>query len=240
MIKQLKAILTSLGIIGTLLTANASHAGSAPEQVVLLHGIARSPAHLSDLEAFLKKNGYTVFNLKYQSTEHPIEQLTAMVAEDIRKTIDPSKPIHFVGYSMGGIITRAILNKYRPDNLGRVVQLASPNKGSEVADLLRDNWLFGEVFGPAGKQLTTQDNGIDDLLGEVDYELGVIAGNSSIDPISSAIIPGVDDGKVSVESTKIAGMRDHIIINTSHTFFPGNKSVHKQTLHFLRFGVFQH
>ena len=208
------------------------------EQVVLLHGIARSSSHMKKLEEFLASKGYTVHNLDYPSTKHPLDKLAAMVAKDVREKVDPSKPVHFVGYSMGGIITRIVLNKYRPDNLGRVIQLASPNKGSEVADFLKTNWLYEEIYGPAGQQLTTLDAGIEDLMGQVNYEMGVLAGNSTIDPVSSAIIPGEDDGKVSVESTKVEGMRDHFVLPASHTFFPQNQLVHEQAYNFLQFGVF--
>ena len=134
---------------------------------------------------------------------------------------------------MGGLVVRAVLNKYRPENLGRVVQLASPNKGSEVADLLQENWLYQTFFGPAGQQLTTDQAGMDKILGEVDYELGVIAGNSTIDPASSYVIPGDDDGKVSVKSTRVEGMKAHLIVPASHTFFPSNEIVHRQTAHFF-------
>ncbi len=209
------------------------------EQVVLLHGIARSASHMDDLEVFLQDKGYTVFNINYPSTEFKLDKLASMVAADVRERVDPSRPVHFVGYSMGGIVTRIVLNKYRPDNLGRVVQLASPNKGSEVADFLKDNFIYGSVYGPAGQQLVTVDAGIDTLMGPVSYELGVVAGTFSIDPVSSSIIPGPDDGKVSVASTKVVGMRDHITVSASHTFFPQNDNVHKQTLSFLRFGAFK-
>lgn len=72
----------------------------------------------------------------------------------------------------------------------------------------------------------------------IDYELGIIAGNFSIAPIPSLIIPGENDGKVSVESTKLSGMRDHVVISASHTFFPSNKEAHKQVLAFLGEGKF--
>jgi pimeloyl-ACP methyl ester carboxylesterase len=239
MLKRIKSLILSIAVACGLYNVDTSPVHAAKgEQVILLHGIARSSNHMDDLEQYLEAKGYQVFNLDYPSTEHELEKLTAIVAEDIRNTISASKPVHFVGYSMGGIVTRAILNKYRPDNLGRVVQLASPNKGSEVADFLQNNWLYEKVYGPAGKQLVTQDAGIDDLLGIVNYEMGVIAGNFSIDPISSSLIEGDDDGKVSVESTRVKGMKDHIILNASHTFFPQNEEVHKQTLHFLRTGFF--
>lgn len=239
MIKILKLLLASvLAKFGLATTINAEGIANG-EQIVLLHGIARSSSHMEDLAAFLKSKGYVVFNLDYPSTDFPLEQLTAIVAKDIAGKVRSDKPLHFVGYSMGGIVARAVLNKYRPDNLGRVVQLASPNKGSEVADFLEDNWLYSTVYGPAGQQLVTGDAGLDGLLGKVDYQLGVVAGTYSIDPISSSLIPGEDDGKVSVESTKVAGMSDHILVEASHTFFPQNQSVHEQTLHFLRTGSFK-
>lgn len=238
MLKILKRLLlTVFGVVGF---ASVSHAEkpSHGEQVVLLHGIARSASHMKDLEEFLEDKGYTVYNLDYPSTNHTLEQLTSIVAADIADKISADKPVHFIGYSMGGIVTRAVLNKFRPDNLGRVVQLASPNKGSEVADFLKDNWLYEKVYGPAGKQLVTDGAGIDELLGKVDYELGVVAGTFSIDPVSSSLIPGDDDGKVSVESTKVEGMRDHVLVYASHTFFPQNENVHRHALEFLRNGVF--
>jgi len=212
--------------------------GAQGEQVVLLHGIFRSSSHMDDLEAVFASKGFTVYNLDYPSTEYPLNQLASIVAGQLRQKIDPSRPVHFVGYSMGGIVARIVLNKYRPDNLGRVVQLASPNGGSEVADFLKENWLYEKFYGPAGQQLVTDDANIADLMGKVDYPMGVIAGNFSIDPVSSAIIPGDDDGKVSVESTRVEGMKDHIIVDASHTFFPQNPKVLSQALNFLRFGSF--
>ena len=140
---------------------------------------------------------------------------------------------------MGGLVVRAVLNKQRPENLGRVVQLASPNKGSEVADLVQNNWLYQMIFGPAGQQLTTDQTGLGDVLGKVDYELGVIAGNSTIDPASSYVIPGDDDGKVSIKSTRVEGMKAHLIVPASHTFFPAYEIVHKQTAYFLKHGNFE-
>ena len=238
MLKILKRLcLAAVGTFGFASVSNADNF-SHGEQVILLHGIARSASHMEDLQEFLEEKGYTVYNLDYPSTSHTLEKLTAIVASDIADKIRADKPVHFIGYSMGGIVTRAVLNQYRPDNLGRVVQLASPNNGSEVADFLKDNWLYEKVYGPAGKQLVTDGAGIDELLGKVDYELGVVAGNFSIDPVSSSLIPGEDDGKVSVESTKVDGMTDHVLVYASHTFFPQNKDVQKRALEFIRHGSF--
>ena len=140
---------------------------------------------------------------------------------------------------MGALLVRIIIHKYRFPHLGRVVQLAPPNYGSEVADFFKQNWLYQTIYGPAGQQLITDQSDIRHLFGPLNYQLGIIAGNSTIDPISSFIIPGDDDGKVSVQRTQLTGMQAHIVVPASHTFFPSHKTVQQQTVFFLKFGVFQ-
>ena len=67
----------------------------------------------------------------------------------------------------------------------------------------------------------------------------MIAGRCSINWINSGLIPGRDDGKVSVERTKLAGMTDHIVIASAHPFLMRNRTAIRQTLSFLRTGSFQ-
>jgi esterase/lipase len=185
--------------------------------------------------------GAVLINIDYPSTDHNIEGLTKILKKEISQKVTEDKKVNFVGYSMGGLMVRIILNEQNYKNMGKVVQLAPPNKGSEISDFLEDNWLYKKIYGPAGGQLTTDQKKIKNLLNDkIDYELGVIAGNFTIDPISSIIIPGDDDGKVSIESTKIKGMKDHITVSASHTFFPSNKKVKQQTLYFLINGHFKH
>lgn len=211
---------------------------STDHYVVILHGIFRSSRHMRKLAAYLCLQGYEVLNLDYPSTEYKLEELVEIIWQDISARLTQDKPVHFVGYSMGGLLVRAVLSKFHPPKLGRIVLLGTPNKGSEVADFLQNNYLYRKLYGPAGQQLITDQSSIQHLFKPVDYELGIIAGSWSIDPISSFLIKGNDDGKVSIQSTKLEGMQDHIIIPTTHTWFPHNKEVQRQTAYFLQDGTF--
>jgi pimeloyl-ACP methyl ester carboxylesterase len=210
------------------------------EGVVLLHGVFRSHRSMQSLARFLGANGYETLNLAYASRRQPIETIAGHIGPQIAAfALTIPGRLHFVGHSMGGLVIRAYLHRSRPQNLGRVVMLGTPNQGSEVADLLKDRWAYRRFFGPAGQQLVTRLQAADQLFGPVDYELGIIAGNRTIDPISSWIIGIANDGRVSVEGTKVAGMKDHIVIPASHAFLPANKEARRLVLEFLREGRFR-
>ena len=90
--------------------------------------------------------------------------------------------------------------------------LGTPNSGSEIADRLKNFGAYRAFFGPAGQQLGTQrDAAIEALFPPVDYPVGIIAGNRSIDPVAGTMLPKPHDGRVSVANTRLDGMADHIV-----------------------------
>lgn len=228
-------------ILAAVLTLCAAASAAKADCVVLLHGLGRSEHSMLLIEQVLELHGYRTVNLSYPSEQAPIRALVAHVGRAAAQCGD--ERTHFVTHSLGGILLRAWLQDNRPARMGRVVMLAPPNHGTEIVDRLTElellQGLLELLAGPAALELGTGAASVPQQLGPVDFELGVIAGNRGINPLG-LLLDGPNDGTVSVESTRVAGMADHIVLPATHSLLMNNPLVIAEILEFLRNGAFDH
>jgi alpha-beta hydrolase superfamily lysophospholipase len=227
------SVLLALALVGTPALAD--------DCVVLLHGLARTAMSMNKMERELAAAGYQTANIDYPSRDHTVEELAALaVPEGIAacRARTGTEKIHFVTHSLGGILLRQYLADHELPELGRVVMLGPPNQGSSAVDELRDVPGFDWLNGPAGRQLGKGENSVPLKLGPAELELGVIAGNRTIDPITSAVLENPDDGRVSVEDTKLDGMADFVVVEHSHAFMMRMARTIELTKAFLSDGRF--
>ncbi len=220
------------------LTARLKPIAKDSEAIILLHGLARTGRSMNKAAKLLAAYGYKTVNVDYPSRSADIGILAQKYITQALKQCEGVQKIHFLTHSMGGILLRYFLANQTIDKLGRVVMLAPPNQGSEVVDKL-GNWkLFYILNGPAGLQLGTGNDSVPNRLGPVAFQVGIIAGNKTVNLLLSRLIPGVNDGKVSVSRAQVEGMKDFIVMPYSHTFIMQRDAVIKQALHFIQQGTF--
>ena len=238
------AIQSTLGLMRITILFLLLSLHSAPllasECVILLHGLVRTSDSMADLEYALKDDGYHVSNIDYPSRDKPVQ---ALAGEAVPRGLEQCReadanPVNFVTHSLGGILVRQYYSEHSPENVDRVVMLGPPNQGSEVVDNLKDMPGFDLLNGPAGRQLGTGENSVPDDLGPVNFETGIIAGTESINLILSTFLEEPNDGKVSVENTRVEGMCAFVTLPAMHPFMMQNENVIQEVRNFLKTGRF--
>ncbi len=206
---------------------------------ILLHGLGQAPFMLWTLESYLRKNGYFVDNMGYKTRKHSIDQHKEAL-KDRFKRYSCAATVDLIGHSMGGLVIREALRDKKPENLGRVVMLGTPNQGSHIADLFEGNPFYRKFFGPAGQELTTKFQERSTANLSINYDLGIVAGTCCwTHPWFKYRMSGPHDGLVHPERTQLQGMRDYTEIHATHTLMAYNRSVQRQALHFLKHGEFE-
>ncbi len=205
--------------------------------VIYLHGLGRSSRSLRPVMNAMPDEGYVHIPFEYPSTRVPLEQSAGYLQTLIESLIDVEK-LSFVVHSMGGLVVRRYLVDHRDPRLHRMVMMGTPNSGAELADMLKSNFVFRAIYGPAGQQLVTDPTGPAKSLPTPDFEFGIVAGGKNDDRGFNRLIPGDDDGTVTVASTRLAGAADFLLVPKLHSFLMSDETVIAAVRHFLEHGRF--
>lgn len=212
---------------------------SKNETAILLHGLNRNARSMRPLAKALAIAGYEVCAIDYPSRFFNIKTLSHQyVLPRIDECLhEKTNAVNFVTHSLGGIIVRQLDEHLKNHPQGRLVMLSPPNQGSEAVDVLSNTWGFQQMAGPAGNELGTTPESIPMNLPVPSMPFAVIAARYSNSPMSF-LIPGDDDGKVSLERMQLEQMSDFVIVNSTHSFMMQNTRAIEYVLHFLEFGNF--
>jgi len=221
---------------------NAQDRKTPREAVVLLHGVGLIPWFMKPIARDLELAGFRVLNIGYPSKTVSIEKLAGewLLARLATLDLESAPRVHFVTHSMGSLLVRHLMVHNRPANTGRVVLIAPPSRGSELADAGRPKWLIRLVVGTNLKALGMSGDAFwRGLPKRVDYPTGVIAGTGSGNPLGRCL-PKPNDGTITVESTRLDGTLDSVELPWSHTAILFHGRTAAQVVHFLRHGKFNH
>lgn len=210
-------IVSVLALTGCASTYRVPVFSGTGDRVIMIHGLGASAAQFRPIEEALEEQGFDVIRCEYPSTRYGIRELSGELFSRIVNVLgEGDQKIHFVTHSMGSLLLRVHLEENEFENLGRVVMIAPPNQGSEIIDYYRDNSFFARFSGPAVLEMGTSQDDLPRSLGPVDFSPVIIAGTRSGNRHYSRIIPGVDDGRVSVNSCAVEGMEKLIKVDSTH------------------------
>lgn len=229
-------------LFAIILVLPSLYASAQPEPacVVLLHGIGMRSYVMKRLESALRADGYRTVNLSYPSRKMPFEELAGeyLPAQLAKHDVARAPQLHFVTHSMGSLIVRKLIKDARPTNLGRVVMIGPPNQGSAAADVAKENAVLKKFLGGNLVRLGTGEDAIVKTLGPADFDLGIIAGEVAVNPVFGKALGGKNDGAVTIESARLDGMKDFLVVPYSHTLMLWRTEVVNQVRTFLCEGKF--
>ena len=211
--------------------------------VVTVHGLGRSRKSMAGIGKYLAdEGGFTWINVTYASTRDTIDAHGQALAEIVGQFTE-AEEVHFVAHSLGNLVTRRYLadrigQGNRGPRLGRMVMLAPPNQGAQIAEQLHNNELFQLVYGLSGGQLSGGWKAIEQRLATPPFPFGIIAGGRGEGGANNPLLTGDDDFVVTVEETRLPGATDFLVVPVLHTFFMDDPTVRECTLRFLQEGHF--
>ena len=200
--------------------------------IILLHGQGRTRLSMVILGKRFRSAGYQTLNFPYNQTTDSLDEISGQLIEFIRKKVKTSN-YHLIGHSLGNVIIRNAFRKEYPDGLGKIVMLAPPNQPAHLAKRLKKNPVYRKFTGDSGQKLSEEEFYRDLPVPTVPF--GVIAGDKG----QSLTFSEPNDAVVTVESTKLEGMADWILLHHGHAFIMNCKDTFEYCQRFIERGRFK-
>jgi hypothetical protein len=219
----------------------------AGKAIIVLHGLFRTRSSMTTLGGALSKSGdYKTFCVGYPTTRGSVES-HARSLDNVVRSLEGISELNFIAHSLGNLVVRHWINDFTAagrtlpngQTFGRMVMLAPPNRQPKIATMFIRGSVANFVAGPAAEALASKWETLEPKLATPHFEFGVLAGGKGDGKGYNPLLPGDDDGVITVESTRLPGARDFRLLPVLHSFFMNDKRVHEYANRFFENGHFE-
>ncbi|MCC7485010.1 MAG: alpha/beta hydrolase [Burkholderiales bacterium] len=207
---------------------------ASPDTVVLVHGLWLHGTAMGTLRRRLARAGYRALAYSYPSMRLTLAENAERLARYC--TVLGVPRLDLVCHSLGGVVALRALEQVPALPVGRIVLAGVPFRGSYAARRFARLPGGRAALGRSVREWLAEERAAPGVAREV----GVIAG-SRARGLGRLVAPGMPrpcDGVVSVAETVVPGMRDHIVLDVSHSGMLFSGAVARQVRAFLRDGAF--
>lgn len=216
-----------MGVVRTRprLDSRGSADGGASAQILLIHGLGRTPRSLASLARHLRRSGHQVHGFGYFAATQPVDQIVGRVHARLDELGSTTQPLVVIGHSLGGILVRAAL-ALEPSLVTlpqHLVMLGPPNQPPRLAGRLHRNWLYRIINGEAGQRLADPD--FTQSLPPLTIPHTIIAGTGGPTGRWSPFGNDSNDTIVAVSETRCTADEPVTLLPVRHTFMMNDPRV---------------
>jgi hypothetical protein len=188
-------------------------------QVLLVHGLGRTPASLTLLATRLGIRGYDPHMFGYFAATEDFDSIANRLRIRMQE-LNEEGPLCLVTHSLGGLLARAALHNTKVD-ARHIVMLAPPNRLPRMATWAVRQPLFKWFSRDSGEKLADEAFFHNLPLLKIPYT--IIAGDYGVTIGPLAGEP--NDGVVAVSETRMRDEDDILIVPGMHTFIMNRSDV---------------
>lgn len=208
------------------------------ELILIQHGFMGAGSNYKPMISYFTEQGYDIIFHKIKTGGKPLEKIYNEF-ESFTNEIDFTKynKVHWIGHSLGCILTRIYLSKYNIDNIKTLILISGPNSNLNFKPTLFYKAIKSiNFFRPLVDLLDVYDK-IDNILNNK-INIGVIAGKGIL-PISKSVDED-NDGLISVSMTipKNEKIKDFVTFNYNHYEIYQKEDVIKSIHNFILYKNF--
>lgn len=190
--------------------------------VLLIHGLGRTPLSLAGLSNYLDQSGYQTESFGYAAFAEPYEWIVARLQNKLLQ-LSTLGPYGIVAHSLGGVLTRSALAFTKLTLPQHVVMLGTPNQPPRLAEWAWNLWPFQWFSGTCGESLASSK--FYKTLPSLQTAYTIIAGTSGPRGHWSPFGMDVNDGMVALNETRLSASDQPIEFPGIHGFMMNQPKV---------------